>query len=310
MTPIALPFTGVLPLVLFLAKATLLLCAAFAGTMWLRNGTAGSRHLIWLAALVGVLALPLLSRIPALHFGVLPEMLAPSNDIAVTPASTVIVTPDASGNTVIVSAAPPAPPTPPTPPAIAVVGNAVPAPAPITVPANEVDIASPPDGMATIVAPFSRSFSGSVIETLAAVWAIVALVLVGWLVAGMFFVRRIVNRARELTSPDWTTPLCEVADRLDLEVPPRLVISDRIEMAFACRATAPTIVLPAAAESWSDDRRRAVLFHELAHVKRHDLVGHTLGRIACALYWFHPLVWTAAKQLRAESEKACDDLVL
>jgi HEAT repeat protein len=53
-----------------------------------------------------------------------------------------------------------------------------------------------------------------------------------------------------------------------------------------------------------------VLLHELAHVRRRDLIGHTVGRFACALYWFHPLVWTAAKRLRAESERACDDLAL
>jgi hypothetical protein len=82
------------------------------------------------------------------------------------------------------------------------------------------------------------------------------------------------------------------------------------EMPFACGFLKPTIVLPADCETWSPDRRRAVLLHELAHVKRHDLVGHTLGRFACALYWFHPLVWTAAKQLRNESERACDDLAL
>ena len=155
--------------------------------------------------------------------------------------------------------------------------------------------------------PFAPS---SVLTIIAIVWAGVAFALVGWLIAGALSVRRIVATATELTTPDWTTPLCEVADRLDLELPPRLVMSDRIEMAFACRALAPTIVLPASAESWTDDRRRAVLFHELAHVKRHDLLGHTLGRLACALYWFHPLVWTAAKNLRNESERACDDLVL
>jgi beta-lactamase regulating signal transducer with metallopeptidase domain len=150
----------------------------------------------------------------------------------------------------------------------------------------------------------------SVLETMALAWFAVAATLLGWLAIGAIQVRRLVATATELTTPDWAMPLCEVADRLDLEQPPRLVMSDRIEMAFACRAFAPTIVVPATAEEWNDDRRRAVLFHELAHVKRHDLLGHTLGRLACALYWFHPLVWTAAKRLRAESEMACDDLVL
>ncbi len=81
-------------------------------------------------------------------------------------------------------------------------------------------------------------------------------------------------------------------------------------MPFACGLLQPTIVLPAECDSWTLDRRRAVLLHELAHIRRRDLVGHTVGRFACALYWFHPLVWTAAKRLRSESERACDDLAL
>jgi len=142
------------------------------------------------------------------------------------------------------------------------------------------------------------------------VWGAVAVVLLAWLGFGALSVRRIVRAGRELDERAWTAPLCEIADRLDLDEVPRLLSSPLVEMPFACGVLQPTIVLPASAEEWSDSRRRAVLFHELAHVKRRDLVGHTLGRVACALYWFHPLVWTAGRRLRAESERACDDLVL
>ena len=65
-------FSGTTPLLLFVAKATLLLLAAFVATTTLRRSTAGARHLVWLTALVGVLALPLL-EIPALQIGVLPS---------------------------------------------------------------------------------------------------------------------------------------------------------------------------------------------------------------------------------------------
>jgi hypothetical protein len=81
-------------------------------------------------------------------------------------------------------------------------------------------------------------------------------------------------------------------------------------MPFGCGVLAPTIVIPEESEGWSVSRRRAVLLHELAHVRRRDLLAHLLSRIACACYWFHPLVWVAAKRLRSESERACDDLAV
>src|SRR3954465_8049464 len=270
-------------LVTWLLKATALLVLALAVTSLLRRATAGTRHLVWLATLAGILALPAVSVWAPLRLAILPAELLPSLVQVATPERAVV----------------PSVPSITSEPARAVSSPAV----------TSRQLPTTDHGTRiTDSAPNERSFP--LWAALLAAWGAVAVLLLGWLGFGALSVRRIVRAGRELDERAWTAPLCEIADRLDLDTVPRLLSSALIEMPFACGVVQPTIVLPASAEGWSDSRRRAVLFHELAHVKRRDLVGHTLGRLACVFYWFHPLVWTAARRLRAESERACDDLVL
>ena len=72
----------------------------------------------------------------------------------------------------------------------------------------------------------------------------------------------------------------------------------------------PVALLPDNARDWPAPRLRTVLLHELVHVQRHDLLAQTLAQVACCLYWFQPLAWLAARELRKERERACDDAVL
>ena len=72
----------------------------------------------------------------------------------------------------------------------------------------------------------------------------------------------------------------------------------------------PVVLLPEGAGQWPPARLRAVLLHELVHVARFDLLAQAIAQAACCLYWFHPLAWMAARQLRQARERACDDAVL
>jgi beta-lactamase regulating signal transducer with metallopeptidase domain len=72
----------------------------------------------------------------------------------------------------------------------------------------------------------------------------------------------------------------------------------------------PQILLPDEAAAWPDERKRVVLAHEMAHVRRLDRLFHAIAQITCAVYWFNPLFWIARNELYRESEHAADDVVL
>ena len=48
----------------------------------------------------------------------------------------------------------------------------------------------------------------------------------------------------------------------------------------------------------------------MEHVRRGDWAWQIAVQAACAVYWFHPLVWIASRRLCLEAERACDDAVV
>lgn len=276
-------------LAVLLAKATIILVAALAITRQMHRASAGARHLVWLVTLGTLLFVPVLTAWAPLAIRILParatrtnvapsqlppppQRAEPAVTLASHPAATMPVTTTSAGVAASGSSSAPA--------------------------ANRVREAI------ESLSPAWTMWLGLLI------WGAIALVIAGALAWSALAVRRIVRRASPLDDAAWRTPLLEVSDRLGLDSPPRLLVSHDIKMPFACGVIAPAVVLPAECDAWSPDRRQSVLLHELAHVHRGDLLGHMLGRLVCAVYWFHPLVWMAAKRLRSESERACDDLAL
>jgi beta-lactamase regulating signal transducer with metallopeptidase domain len=67
------------------------------------------------------------------------------------------------------------------------------------------------------------------------------------------------------------------------------------------------IILPTSWRLWPDEKLRAVLAHEFAHVQRRDFLVGLLAHLNRCLFWFHPLAWWLERKLAVTAEHACDD---
>jgi len=123
-------------------------------------------------------------------------------------------------------------------------------------------------------------------------------------------VRRLARESTAVHDAAWRVLIGECARSLGVRRPVALLRSRANAMPMALGTRRPAILIPATADAWPDDRRRAVILHELAHVARFDCLTQTAAFVACAMYWFHPAVWWVARRLRIERELACDDRVL
>ena len=171
--------------------------------------------------------------------------------------------------------------------------------------------AMPTAGAPPMAGPRTTSLSDAARAPISwlAVWLAGSLLVALWLVAGRL---RLAALTRQAWAADdaWRALLESERLRAGLDRNVELFISPAATTPLTWGERAPVILLPEDALAWDDAHRRVVIRHELAHVARHDAMAQLVAGVACTLYWFHPLAWIAARRLRAECERACDDRVL
>jgi beta-lactamase regulating signal transducer with metallopeptidase domain len=145
---------------------------------------------------------------------------------------------------------------------------------------------------------------------LLAVWAAGAVATLLVVLRGLLFVRGLERAATPLLDRQWLGLLDECATAVGVRRRVRLLRHAGVATPLTWGLVRPAVLLPATAAAWPVEHRRAVLLHELAHVRRGDCPIQLLALLACALFWFHPAVWWCARRLWFERERACDDRVL
>lgn len=243
------------------------LAAGIALRLWHRRPAAVS-HTIWAGVVVGMLALPLLTA------------MAPRLTLAV-PA---VAEAPAAGEAFSTPGAPASP------------GAAA---------ALSVSTVGAPD----TPAPAARR--PGVVERLASVpWTgllatlylgVAACMLLS-LARGAVVLRRLSRAARPVEDPG----MLSLAAGLLPGRAVTIVSSPAVRVPLTAGFFRPRVFLPEGWRCWSDDKRCAVLAHELSHVRRGDFLWTLLAELNKCLYWFHPLAWIARRRLAAVAEEASD----
>ena len=143
-----------------------------------------------------------------------------------------------------------------------------------------------------------------------AVWLLGAMVTLAGLLTGLVRLARLTARCTPVKTGRWREMADELSRVYKLRRPVAILLSTDPSPLVTCGVFEPKIILPAGAATWTDDRRRVVLAHEMAHVRRCDGAMQLAGEVLRVIHWFNPLVWLSCRRLRQESEYACDDAVL
>lgn len=280
------------------AKATLLLGCAALLSLLCRRFSAATRHLLWASTLCASLLLPFLSFIKVWEVPILPARIseteifsakglaadegAPDIPMAQRPRGLPVSAEESAGLRPVAEFQAGAQPQ------RAAVG-------PKFIAQSEKE---------------SASLLRQLADALLALWAVGVLLLLFRLIVGLVATNSLASNAAEFKDPALRELFAALRAELNLKSTIRLLRSEDTSMPIVCGILRPSILLPADAEDWPEERRRMVLLHELTHVARRDCLTQMMAQAACALYWFNPLIWSAARRLRVEREKACDDYVL
>ena len=196
-------------------------------------------------------------------------------------------------------------PVPAVPPAIASVE-----PTTVLNPAGSIvpnSVSSVPNS--TVVAVHHQSWPWPILIFI--VWLAGVALLAGHVVISSVRLWRRCHRRQPLTEPVAMSVLEVCCARLGVRNPPALFESAEVSSPALHGLFRPRLLLPQGFTArFSPTELRFVFLHELAHLKRRDLLLNWVMAVLQAIHWFNPLVWFGFARWRSDRELACDALAL
>lgn len=131
-----------------------------------------------------------------------------------------------------------------------------------------------------------------------------------WL-ASVYYTYRLRNIKTNNLPHIWQMEVAQLADALGINKKIKLLESAKVDVPLIIGHLRPVILIPVGAlTGLTPEQIRAILLHELAHIRRYDfLINLILSGLEVILF-YHPAFWWISSVIRQEREKCCDDVAI
>jgi beta-lactamase regulating signal transducer with metallopeptidase domain len=151
----------------------------------------------------------------------------------------------------------------------------------------------------------------SLLPWLVFAWALGVLTLTVRFAGGLVIASRLKRLKTSSPACQLQEAVSRLARRLRVTRPFKLCESALVEAPAVIGWLRPVILIPASAlTGLSSEQIEALLAHELAHIRRHDYLVNMFQTVVETLLFYHPAVWWVSRQMRLEREHCCDDLAV
>ncbi|MBN2292114.1 MAG: hypothetical protein JXM70_06795, partial [Pirellulales bacterium] len=179
---------------------------------------------------------------------------------------------------------------------------------PITTPIPKPQAMSP---VPPVTTPIAKPHTASFFTFLMLIWTACSSFMFGrFLLAQIRFHLRL-KAARPLDTACLDIDFAELCARIGIRRPVRIVETEAMASPAVWGIRRPVVILPSGmSASLAPKQLEWILLHELAHIRRHDLVVTCLQRLVTIVHFLNPAVWLANRAINRLREYACDDMAL
>jgi beta-lactamase regulating signal transducer with metallopeptidase domain len=128
---------------------------------------------------------------------------------------------------------------------------------------------------------------------------------------GMLFLQNLRRRHTLPTDNYWINKIEEMKNRLGINRTIKTLQSAFAKVPMILGYIKPVLLIPVGFfTGLNKEEMEAVIAHELAHIRRHDMFLNVIQSVIEILFFFHPAVWLISKNIRDEREHCCDELAI